>query len=132
MKLILGHKSSITKELVKKGAKKKEGAKKKGGARRKTPRKKQKGEKKEKKSPGKKSKSERKRQRQRKTKTKKGKNKNKNQKNKVDQEKEKIEGRNTGGGRQITGNATSCAMKAIKYARLFEGKATSIFRQVGI
>merc|ERR1712062_610174 len=76
--------------------------------------------------------SERKRQRQRKTKTKKGKNKNKNQKNKVDQEKEKIEGRNNGngGGRQITGNATSCAMKAIKYARLFEGKATSISRQV--
>ena len=35
-----------------------------------------------------------------------------------------------GEGRQISGNATSCAMKAIKYARLFEGKATSIFRQV--
>merc|ERR1712147_315988 len=35
-----------------------------------------------------------------------------------------------GDGRQISGNATSCAMKAIKYARLFEGKATSIFRQV--
>merc|ERR1712037_1012869 len=61
--------------------------------------------------------------------TEKRKNKNKNKKNKMDQEKEKIEGRNTGGGRQITGNATSCAMKAIKYARLFEGKATSIFRQ---
>jgi len=115
----------------KSAAKKKEGAKKKGGARKKSPRKKQKGEKKEKKSPGKKSKSERRRQRQRKTKTEgKGKNKNKKKKNKVDQEKEKIEGRNTGGGRQITGNATSCAMKAIKYARLFEGKATSIFRQV--
>merc|ERR1711936_581197 len=37
---------------------------------------------------------------------------------------------NGGEGRQISGNATSCAMKAIKYARLFEGKATSIFRQV--
>jgi len=35
-----------------------------------------------------------------------------------------------GESRQISGNATSCAMKAIKYARLFEGKATSIFRQV--
>merc|ERR1719209_2629458 len=35
-----------------------------------------------------------------------------------------------GEGRQISGNATSCAMKAIKYARLFEGKATSIFGQV--
>merc|ERR1711990_399467 len=114
----------------KNGAKKKEGAKKKGAARRKSPRKNQKGKNKEKKSPGKKSKSERRRQRQRKTKT--GKNKNKKKKNKVDQEKEKIEGRNNGngGGRQITGNATSCAMKAIKYARLFEGKATSIFRQV--
>merc|ERR1712210_430532 len=111
----------------KSAAKKKEGAKNKGGARRKSPRKKQKGKKK---SPGKKSKSERRRQRQRKTKTEKRKNKNKNKKNKVEKEKEKIEGRNTGGGRQITGNATSCAMKAIKYARLFEGKATSIFRQV--
>merc|ERR1712217_178572 len=38
--------------------------------------------------------------------------------------------RPSGEGRQISGNATSCAMKAIKYARLFEGKATSIFRQV--
>merc|ERR1712066_33242 len=42
----------------------------------------------------------------------------------------KIQERQNGNERQITGNATSCAMKAIKYARLFEGKATSISRQV--
>ena len=84
---------------------------------------------------GKKTKSDRRRQRQRKTKAKKGqKNKNKN-KNKEKQErktlKEKKSGsKNFGEGRQITGNATSCAMKAIKYARIFEGKATSISRQV--
>merc|ERR1719209_2486728 len=46
-------------------------------------------------------------------------------------QRQKTTGTTRGGqGRQITGNATSCAMKAIKYARLFEGKATSIFRQV--
>merc|ERR1719209_2860966 len=59
--------------------------------------------------------------------------KKKNKKNKVNRaemQKEKIKGRTSGEGRQITGNATSCAMKAIKYARIFEGKATSIFRQV--
>ena len=44
----------------------------------------------------------------------------------------KIQERQNGNERQITGNATSCAMKAIKYARLFEGKATSISRQVTI
>merc|ERR1719458_349054 len=55
-----------------------------------------------------------------------------NIKNKDDKEEkqDKIKGKMSGYGRQITGNATSCAMKAIKYARLFEGKATSIFRQV--
>merc|ERR1719458_1824194 len=55
-----------------------------------------------------------------------------NKKNKDDKEEkqDKIKGKMSGYGRQITGNATSCAMKAIKYARLFEGKATSIFRQV--
>jgi len=42
----------------------------------------------------------------------------------------KIQEKQNGNDRQITGNATSCAMKAIKYARLFEGKATSISRQV--
>merc|ERR1711971_1223577 len=84
---------------------------------------------------GKKTKSDRRRQRQGKTKAKKGqKNKNKN-KNKEKKErktlKEKKTGRkNFGEGRQITGNAPSCAMKAIKYARIFEGKATSISRQV--
>merc|ERR1719209_2481184 len=46
-------------------------------------------------------------------------------------QRQKTTGTTRGGqGRQISGNATSCAMKAIKYARLFEGKATSIFRQV--
>jgi len=96
----------------------------------------QKGKKRGKNSWGKKSKSDRKKQRQRTTKTEKTKNKNKN-KNKKNEKKNKnrkkdraIKGRTTGDGRQITGNATSCAMKAIKYARLFEGKATSIFRQV--
>ena len=77
---------------------------------------------------------------QRKTRTKKKQNKKANKntnKDKVIKEKKKdkinkIKGRYSGYGRQITGNATSCAMKAIKYARLFEGKATSIFRQVGI
>ena len=44
----------------------------------------------------------------------------------------KIQEKQNGNERQITGNATSCAMKAIKYARLFEGKATSISRQVTI
>ena len=44
----------------------------------------------------------------------------------------KIQEKQNGNDRQITGNATSCAMKAIKYARLFEGKATSISRQVTI
>jgi len=102
---------------------------------------------------GKKSKSRRRKQGQRKTKTKtnkknnknrnkekkkenkkRNKNKNGNRKKgrKVEEKKKesRIEGRISGEGRQITGNATSCAMKAIKYARLFEGKATSIFRQV--
>ena len=74
------------------------------------------------------------RQRQRKTKTKKNNNdKNKNTNEvKAKENEQKFSGITTGQGRQITGNATSCAMKAIKYARLFEGKATSIFRQVGI
>merc|ERR1712037_784786 len=71
---------------------------------------------------------------QRKTRTKKKQNQNdnKNKENKDDkkEQQDKIKGRYSGYGRQITGNATSCAMKAIKYARLFEGKATSIFRQV--
>merc|ERR1712037_284931 len=71
---------------------------------------------------------------QRKTRTKKKQNQNdnKNTEKKVDKEKknDKIKERYSGYGRQITGNATPCAMKAIKYARLFEGKATSIFRQV--
>ena len=44
----------------------------------------------------------------------------------------KIQEKQNGNDRQVTGNATSCAMKAIKYARLFEGKATSISRQVTI
>jgi len=71
-----------------------------------------------------------------KTKAKKRQNKKKNQdKNKarkVEKKKKerKLSGRNSGAGRQITGNATSCAMKAIKYARLSEGRATSIYRQV--
>jgi len=79
-----------------------------------------------------KSKSGRRNQRQMKTNKKKKQNKNKNKQNGERQKKrkKKIEGRNTG--RQITGNATSCAMKAIKYARLFEGKASSIWRQVEI
>ena len=57
-----------------------------------------------------------------------GKNKGKGSKTKrMQRQKTRARG---GEGRQISGNATSCAMKAIKYARLFEGKATSIFRQV--
>jgi len=57
-----------------------------------------------------------------------GKNKGKGSKTKRMQRQKKTARR--GESRQISGNATSCAMKAIKYARLFEGKATSIFRQV--
>ena len=73
------------------------------------------------------------RQSQRKKKTKKNKNRKKNTDEvKAKENEQKFSGGTTGQGRQITGNATSCAMKAIKYARLFEGKATSIFRQVGI
>merc|ERR1712088_1141965 len=114
----------------KSAAKKKEGAKKKGAVRRKSPRKKQKGNKKEKKSPGKRSKGKRngaKRSRQMEN------DQNDNSINERRQRRKKtrkIQERQNGNERQITGNATSCAMKAIKYARLFEGKATSISRQV--
>merc|ERR1719376_1835614 len=86
-----------------------------------------------KKKKGKKTKSYRRKQRQRKAKKgQKNKNKNKNKENKERKKlkEKKFRGKNFGEGRQITGNATSCAMKAIKYARIFEGKATSISRQV--
>merc|ERR1712212_1375237 len=118
---------------------KKKNGKAKNGKKRKASRRKtvQQRKKNNKKKQGKKTKSDRKKQRQRKTKAKKGlknKNKNKNKENKPKEGKKlkekKFSGKNSGEGRQITGNATSCAMKAIKYARIFEGKATSIFRQV--
>merc|ERR1712212_826238 len=118
---------------------KKKNGKAKNGKKRKASRRKtvQQRKKNNKKKQGKKTKSDRKKQRQRRTKAKKGlknKNKNKNKENKPKEGKKlkekKFSGKNSGEGRQITGNATSCAMKAIKYARIFEGKATSIFRQV--
>lgn len=39
--------------------------------------------------------------------------------------------RNHGSGRQITGNATSCVMKLVKYARLNDKKASALVKQVG-
>merc|ERR1712032_1249593 len=111
---------------------KKKNGKAKNGKKRKASRRKtvQQRKKNNKKKQGKKTKSDRK-------KAKKGlknKNKNKNKENKPKEGKKlkekKFSGKNSGEGRQITGNAPSCAMKAIKYARIFEGKATSIFRQV--
>lgn len=96
-------------------------------------RRKQRKEKKFKKKKGKKPRSGQKRQSKKKTVKNKKKDNLKKEKNQVGTEqkqRKKIRGRKAGDGRQITGNATSCAMKAIKYARLFEGKASSIWRQV--
>merc|ERR1712037_717787 len=43
----------------------------------------------------------------------------------------RVEGSSRGStGRQITGNATSCAMKLVLYARLNEKKASSISKQI--